>query len=632
MNISIQKRLAIGFFVILIALAFTGWRGVVGMGFINEEINAINSHQFIPSLTVAEANTALLSWNRALLNHVIAETGQEMEKYERIIPNQKEILLQQLHLLSDVDHLSKKGKELIQKIDSDFKRADETGNRVIELSRVYSEQRARDLIHTDLRPLVDRMDTDIARFIRLQRKQLTDVTRGSDERCVKAFWQISSTLVLAILVSLVISLDLCRRISKGVNAMVRGAGLIESGDFKKAKLHVTSKDEFGYLAGVFNHMLDSLERSIADREKKEKALRKSEERYSKLVQNSPTGIYVEQNEKIQFVNSRFAEIYRYAEEELLGIETWRLVCPEDRAFAKETYAKRLSGEDVPTEYEVKGLTNDGEAIWLQRRNALIEYESKPAILGNVVDITQQKQAEEELKKKNEELESFVYMVSHDLKNPIISIQGFSALALKKCDKELGVKGRNYLEQIKSSAGRMNVLVSDLLTLATEGSATPSLANVASSEIVNAVVSGLQGRSNVNRTEINVVRGLPTICCDAGGIYKVFENLIVNALKYAGDSKDPWVEIRYEDTGEFHKFLVRDNGIGIDPKYHKIIFKMFRRVSEIEDEEGTGIGLAIVERIVNNHGGKVWVESEKGKGATFLFALPKHPYSSAKMAR
>jgi signal transduction histidine kinase len=147
-------------------------------------------------------------------------------------------------------------------------------------------------------------------------------------------------------------------------------------------------------------------------------------------------------------------------------------------------------------------------------------------------------------------------------------------------------------------------------------------DVPSLQIVRNVTSGLQDRLKENRIEFVVANNLPTICCDGERIYQVFENLLVNAIKFMRGTKDPKVELGYEDRGDFHQFRLRDNGIGIDPKYHREVFEMFHRLKEIKDEEGTGLGLAIVDRIVNNHGGKVWVESKKGNGATFYFTLPK----------
>jgi signal transduction histidine kinase len=194
--------------------------------------------------------------------------------------------------------------------------------------------------------------------------------------------------------------------------------------------------------------------------------------------------------------------------------------------------------------------------------------------------------------------------------------------LNRYQEELGEKGRRYLEQIKVSARRMEVLVSDLLTLSRIGRVVSTFKDVPSLEIVKNAASGLQDRLKENGIEFVVAENLPTIYCDGERIYEVFENLLVNAIKFMKGIKNPKIEVGYEDRGDFHQFCLRDNGIGIDPKDHWKIFETFHRLKEIDDEEGTGLGLAIVDRIVNNHGGKVWVESEKGKGATFYFTLPK----------
>jgi PAS domain S-box-containing protein len=368
---------------------------------------------------------------------------------------------------------------------------------------------------------------------------------------------------------------------------------------------------------------DGLVRDIHEQKIAEQALRESEKKYSTLVENSLTGIYIDQDEKIVFANNRFAEIYRYPKEEMIGIESWKLVHPDDRDLTMEMRTKRLKGEDAPSEYEARGLTKDGEAIWINRRNARIEYKGKLAILGNVVDITEKKRAEEQLRKINEELKNFVHVVSHDLKNPIISIQGFSSRLLKKYQDKFGEKGRSYLELINAGARRMEVLVADLLALSSIGRVVSTFKDIPSLEILRNVTSGLEDRLKEKGIDLVVADNLPAIYCDGERIYQVFENLLVNATKFIGATKDPKIEVGYEDREDFHQFYVRDNGIGIDPNYHKKIFEMFHRLGEIEDETGTGLGLAIVERIVKHHGGKVWVESEKGQGAAFHFTLLKH---------
>ncbi len=249
-----------------------------------------------------------------------------------------------------------------------------------------------------------------------------------------------------------------------------------------------------------------------------------------------------------------------------------------------------------------------------------ELSKANALLRN--EIVDREDAEKTCRNTNEELNSFFRIVSHDLKTPIISIQGFSARLLKKCGDELGENGRKYVEYINASACRMEVLVLDLLELSKGGQINSIYAKVSSAELLGDVILGLQERLRKNRIKVVIAENVPAICCDKKRMYQVFENLVVNAIKFTKGTKAPKIEIGYKDRGKFHQFDVKDNGIGIEARHHLEIFGAFRRLNEIEDKEGTGLGLTIVQRIVNRHGGKVWVESEKGKGATFCFTLPK----------
>jgi signal transduction histidine kinase len=279
---------------------------------------------------------------------------------------------------------------------------------------------------------------------------------------------------------------------------------------------------------------------------------------------------------------------------------------------------------VPSEYEARGLTKTGETIWIKRRNTDIEFEGKPAILGNIVDVTDRKRTEEQLQKTNEELQDFVHVVSHDLKTPVISIYGFSDRLLRNYADTLGEKGKKYLEHIMSSATRMEALVTDLLTFSRIGRVVPKIESDSSLDIVENVISDLRPKVEKNRVELVVAEGLPRVPCDRERLHQVFQNLIGNAIKFTQTTEAPRIEIGYEDMEKFHQFYVRDNGVGIDPDDQKRIFEKFERLGEVEDEEGTGLGLAIVERIITSHGGDVWVESERGRGATFYFTLPKEP--------
>ncbi|MDY6953146.1 MAG: PAS domain S-box protein, partial [Thermodesulfobacteriota bacterium] len=183
--------------------------------------------------------------------------------------------------------------------------------------------------------------------------------------------------------------NVLHRVSQGdLSAQVRGTSPLELLESLKQ---------------VTNKMIESVAREIRERVNAERALRESETKYSGLVENSLTGIYIDQDGRIVFANRRFAEIYGYTKTALIGMESWRLVHPEDRALTNEMRAKRLKGEQVPSEYEAKGLTKDGRIIWIVRRNKRIEYEGRPAVLGNIVDMTQRKRAEQALRDQEVEL-------------------------------------------------------------------------------------------------------------------------------------------------------------------------------------------------------------------------------------
>jgi signal transduction histidine kinase len=238
------------------------------------------------------------------------------------------------------------------------------------------------------------------------------------------------------------------------------------------------------------------------------------------------------------------------------------------------------------------------------------------------EIDEHERTEEALKRSNERLQNFVHVVSHDLKTPITCIQGFSSALLDKHKEGLDDQGQICLARIDASALRMEKLVSDLLVLSKVERVAATFEDVSSREIVKTATSDLQERLKDKGIEVIVEDSLPTVNCDQVRIYQVFDNLLVNAIKFIGDTENPKIEIGYEDMGTFHQFHVSDNGIGIDPKYHAEIFEMFHSLKQIEDDEGTGLGLAIIERIISDHGGEIWVESEKEKGATFYFTLAK----------
>jgi two-component system sensor kinase FixL len=372
-----------------------------------------------------------------------------------------------------------------------------------------------------------------------------------------------------------------------------------------------------------------LELKIIQLEKKALARERAQAELSVVhdaLHSSVSGVIITNPDgEITYVNPAFLRIFEYGNKaEVLGKNAAELFATDEvRKFSDvQTIIDETRGE---TE-EFGAHRKDGTTFFVEVSSSNVTDNTGKIVgrMASFIDISDKKEAQQKLEKTNEELRALVRIVSHDLQNPIIAIQGFSSRLLKKHCGEIGEKAIACLQHIKTNASRMQLLVNDLLALSKTDRVASILADISSAEIVHDVVSHFQDKLEGGHIELSMPNDFPVVYCDANKIHQVFQNLISNAVKFMQDSKKPKIEVGYKDQGDFHEFYVKDNGIGIDPQYHKKIFEVFCRLREIEDKEGTGLGLSIVERIVNSHGGKVWVKSKKGRGATFYFTLPKDP--------
>ena len=225
-----------------------------------------------------------------------------------------------------------------------------------------------------------------------------------------------------------------------------------------------------------------------------------------------------------------------------------------------------------------------------------------------------------LQARNAELDSFAYAASHDLKAPLVSLQGMAGLLVEECSAELGEEGRHYVERIATTVGEMGALIGNVLTLSRVGRADRPTEVLSLDEVADVVVERLAGP--IRARDVKVTRGaLGEIRAHRTEMEQVLSNLIGNAVKYLGDQAEPLLEIGTIGRDASVEYYVRDNGIGIDPAYHAKIFEPFQRLKDVE-AEGSGVGLAIVKKIVEAAGGQLRVESAPGAGSTFLFTWPQ----------
>jgi PAS domain S-box-containing protein len=227
----------------------------------------------------------------------------------------------------------------------------------------------------------------------------------------------------------------------------------------------------------------------------------------------------------------------------------------------------------------------------------------------------------EIQNRNKELDDFTYVVSHDLKEPLISIEGYSKILLKDYSDKIDEEGREYLGSVVQSSGRMKGLIEDLLTLSRVGRTAEAMQMVSVSETINEIVHDLHFTLREKNVQILVEPGLPTVQYNATQLSMIFRNLISNAMKF-NDKSDPRITIGVKDDADEFVFSVADNGIGIAKQYFDRIFMIFQRLHRSEEFRGTGAGLTIVKKIVENHKGRIWLDSTLGEGTTFYFTVSK----------
>jgi PAS domain S-box-containing protein len=299
--------------------------------------------------------------------------------------------------------------------------------------------------------------------------------------------------------------------------------------------------------------------------------------------------------------------------------------PDDREYVDKQWKAALQREPYDIEHRI---VVDGQVKWV-REKAELEFDKDGTLkggFGTTQDITEKKQVErdlqtlmEELKRSNSDLEQFAYAASHDLQEPLRVVAGFVSLLEKRYKEKLDDKAHEFIEYAVEGVKRMQVLIKDLLAYSQVGTKGKTFKPTICSVALEQAIYNLHTAIEESGVEITY-DSLPTVSADTSQLTRLFQNLIGNAIKFRGDERLK-IHIAAEQKGNEWVFSIRDNGIGIDPKFFGRIFVVFQRLHTKEEYEGTGIGLAVCKKIVERHGGHIWVESEQGKGATFYFTMP-----------
>ncbi len=380
-------------------------------------------------------------------------------------------------------------------------------------------------------------------------------------------------------------------------------------------------DEGGRYAGALTMITD-----ITERKRAEEALREAEMRYRSLFEQSPDGIVIldPQTMKPLEFNETASRQLGYTPEEFARLAVFDYEALETGEETRAHVEKLLRvGRD---DFETRHRTKSGEILDVFVTTQLVEIDGRKVLYTIFRDLTPLKRAEEklletaaELARSNKDLEQFAYVASHDLKEPLRMVTSYLQLLEKRYGDRLDGDAVEFLNFAVDGARRMGEMVQDLLDYSRVGSRGKPFEPTDLNAVVERTLSDLQVAIEENGALITRDE-LPTVAADASQMRQLFQNLLGNAVKFRG-AEPPQIHVGTERRDGQWLVSVRDNGIGISPEYRERIFGVFQRLHDRGEYPGTGIGLAICEKIVARHGGRIWVESEPGRGATFYFTLP-----------
>ncbi len=376
-------------------------------------------------------------------------------------------------------------------------------------------------------------------------------------------------------------------------------------------------------------------RNITGKTQAERALRLQKDFNDLIIQTSPNLIFVkDKNGTFLLVNQAMADSFGMSQQELLQKSNAEMHNHADEVEAYARVDREVIEQGKTRIVEETFTTPAGETRWYHTiKTPLVQPDRTVCVLGISTDITALKHAQREadhkaelerlvnqLEAKNAELERFTYTVSHDLKSPLITIKGFLDLLEQDIGQGRADRMQTDIAQIRSAADKMGRLLGELLELSRIGHLMNRPEAVRLTELASEAVGLVAGPIAARGVAVEIKQAMPMVYGDRLRLLAVFQNLLENAIKFMGEEPEPRVEIgaRADDVEVI--CFVRDNGIGIDPRYHEKVFGLFDQLSP--NGEGTGIGLALVRRIVEVHGGRIWVESEgQGRGSTFYFTCP-----------
>jgi PAS domain S-box-containing protein len=405
-------------------------------------------------------------------------------------------------------------------------------------------------------------------------------------------------------------------------------------------LHWVSKPILGEDGQIIE--FQGVGRDITEQRRAEDELKQSEERWRLIFDNSAVGIVVTDVEGRFFAtNAVYEHMLGYSKQELIGLTLFDVTEEDYHQPGRGLITEVLTGKRSQFQIDARCRRKDGQQIWVTESVSTVhDSQAKPVYLIAIVeDVTERRRTSDALNKlnleleqrvadrtaaldvKTRELETFAYSVAHDLKAPLRGIEGYTSLLLEDHLNRLDAEGRSLLLNVHSSAAQMTRLIDDLLAYARIDYATLSLQNVELRSFILNLVEQKKKALNGSPVTFRTTTGYGSALVDPGALEQALRNYLDNAIKFTRTSPSPCIEVGCDRREAGWRLWVRDNGVGFDMRHAKDVFQIFRRLHHDEEYEGTGVGLAIVRKVVERMGGRVWVVSEPAQGSTFFLEIP-----------
>lgn len=406
-------------------------------------------------------------------------------------------------------------------------------------------------------------------------------------------------------------------------------------------LRLERREHFTKNFTALNEKILVLQREITVRRQTEQALSKSKAEFEAMFNSIPDAVvFVDTDRKIVMNNPALRTIFGYSDEELVGNTTQMLYADKQDYVDQGRLRYRTDANTSPGTYETRYKCKNGRTFWAETLGTQVKNVEGEILgfIGLVRDISARKQAEAEIKKHreqlaelvtertheletiNKELEAFSYSVSHDLRAPLRAIDGFSKALLEDYNDVIDEDGKHHLSRVRHNVHHMSELIDDLLQLSRITRSELSKQTVDLSEMAKKCIERLAETSPDRMIKVSIEPDIAAMS-DKTLLDIALGNLLGNAWKYTSKNKNAHIQFGTHNKNGVPVYFVKDNGVGFNMQYYNKLFSPFQRLHKGNEFDGTGIGLATVQRIIHRHGGTVWAESEPNKGSTFFFTLP-----------